>query len=664
MESEIIHDGEESQKIYEEVATWCKDRSREVRQAIKTANAQLETAKAEIERATDQVDSLSIKIEELSASVSKDETDLREATAIRNKEAKDFKAAEGELTGAISSLNRAVAIVQKTGAKTDEATASNLLQTLSVLVDASSIGAEEADGLSALLQSGDGEEAAGGEDLEEASARLLGAPASAAYESHSGGLVQTLEGLGEKARAKLDETRRVEREQRQDFELLRQSLQDKIKVKDAQLEDAKKRKGEAAENKATGEKSAGIATKDVAANTKQLGDMHHDCMNKATEYEEETESRGEELKALAEAKKVIQETTGGAKKEMYGGAAAASFLQVASSEQATSGTFKALRFLKKFSRAQKSQSLAQLASRVDAFLRSGDSASEGSEGVFGKVKGLITDMIGKLEEEAGQDATQKAYCDKELAETSEAKADKNAAVEKLSTRIDTSTSTITKLSQEIANLQKQLSELAMSQAEMNKLRQEQKAQFTTVQAHMKEGIEGVQKALKVLREYYGESQKSHDESKGAGGGIISLLEVAESDFSKALSEAVAEEDQAKSAYEEETKENEVTKATKEQDVVYKTKESTELKKVVSELSSDLDGAQSELAAVEEYAAKINEQCVAKAEPYEERKKRREEEMKGLQEALNLLSSDAPEALLQESSSTSRTSLRGVRRHLQ
>ena len=44
--------------------------------------------------------------------------------------------------------------------------------------------------------------------------------------------------------------------------------------------------------------------------------------------------------------------------------------------------------------------------------------SSGSKAdIFEKVKGLIRDMVAKLEADAQADATKKAYCDKEFAET-------------------------------------------------------------------------------------------------------------------------------------------------------------------------------------------------------------------------------------------------------
>merc|ERR1719321_850051 len=125
-------------------------------------------------------------------------------------------------------------------------------------------------------------------------------------------------------------------------------------------------------------------------------------------------------------------------------------------------------------------------------------------------------------------------------------------------------------------------------------------------------------ALKVLNDYYAKADKAHSSSDGASTGIIGLLEVCGSDFSKGLAEMKAAEESAISAYEQGTKENEIEKVTKEQDVKYKTKEAAGLDKAVAELSSDREGVQTELAAVEEYLAKIEEECIAKAETYEER----------------------------------------------
>merc|ERR1719213_1488187 len=149
---------------------------------------------------------------------------------------------------------------------------------------------------------------------------------------------------------------------------------------------------------------------------------------------------------------------------------------------------------------------------------------------------------------------------------------------------------------------------------------------------------------------------THSASSGAGGSIIDMLEVIESDFSKNLAEIEEEEAAAQTDYDKMTQENKVTKATKEQDVKYKTKEHTGLDKEVAELSSDRDSLQTEQDAVLDYDAKIKAQCIAKPETYEERKKRREAEIAGLKEALSILEGQA--VFLQGHGK----GLRGVRAH--
>merc|ERR1712062_72571 len=100
---------------------------------------------------------------------------------------------------------------------------------------------------------------------------------------------------------------------------------------------------------------------------------------------------------------------------------------------------------------------------------------------------------------------------------------------------------------------------------MDKIRLEEKEEDNKAKAAMDAGIKGVQLALKGLREYYAKD-KAHGADEGGGAGIIGLLEVVESDFSKGLIEMTSTEDAAQAAYDKETKENEIEKVTKEQDI--------------------------------------------------------------------------------------------------
>merc|ERR1712139_524238 len=132
--------------------------------------------------------------------------------------------------------------------------------------------------------------------------------------------------------------------------------------------------------------------------------------------------------------------------------------------------------------AQKSKSpaLAQLASRMSSTIRLGAAAGEDP---FAKVKGLITDMIATLESEAKED-------------------DLTAESDKLSTKIAQDKAASAKLKEEVATLQQELADMAKAKAEADQLRAEEKGAFEKNSAEMKMGIEGVKKALGVLKEYY------------------------------------------------------------------------------------------------------------------------------------------------------------------
>ncbi|CAK0838918.1 unnamed protein product [Prorocentrum cordatum] len=165
------------------------------------------------------------------------------------------------------------------------------------------------------------------------------------------------------------------------------------------------------------------------------------------------------------------------------------------------------------------------------------------------------------------------------------------------------------------------------------------AQYEANRPEMEKGLEGVKTALKILREYYAKDA-AHDAAEGASAGVISLLEVVESDFSKLLAEMTATETTSQADYDRETRESQLLKTTKDQDVAYKTKEHKQLDKNLAEDTAERSSVQTELSAIMDYKAKIQEMCVAKAEPYAESKRRREEEISGLKEALQILEGES------------------------
>merc|ERR1712156_836892 len=532
-----------------------------------------------------------------------------------------FLAEEKELAEVTDALQRAIAILEREMAKHGASmmqlkNAGSLEKTLRVLVEASSLTSADAKGIAALVQT---QQASDDGDM--------GAPDPAVYKGQSGGIIDTLGDLLEKAESQLAELRNKETASLHEFQMLKQSLEDKIKYETKELEEAKTGIAASNEKKAVAEGDLDSTTKNLDEDVLALAELHHECLSKAQDYEAETKSRGEELTAIATAKKTIEETTSGAADLSYG------FSQVSFMQRSQSGGLQVVRFFRELAQQKHFPALAQLSLRMDAAIR----ASEGDP--FAKVKGLIQDMIETLEKEAEADATEKAFCDKELAETNAKKDAKTTEIKKLSTKIDQMTSRSAQLKGEVAELEKGLSALAKAQAEMDKIRLEEKEEYTKAKEEMEAGIKGVQLALKVLRDYYAKGDKAHAADEGGGAGIIGLLEVVESDFSKGLIEMTSTEEAAQATYDQETKDNEIEKVTKEQDIKYKTEEATGLDKALAEATSDKSGVQEELDAVLEYLKGIEDRCIAKPETYEERVRRREAELAGLREGLSILENE-------------------------
>merc|ERR1719420_2011570 len=143
-----------------------------------------------------------------SASISADQSELAEATAVREKEVATFEASEKELVEAIDSLDRAIGILQKEMGKNPAALAqidtknlNGMIKSLGAVIDAASFSIQDQKNLMALVQSQQNSDS----DDEE-----LGAPAAAVYKSHSSSIFDVLEDMKEKAEGQLAELRKAE----------------------------------------------------------------------------------------------------------------------------------------------------------------------------------------------------------------------------------------------------------------------------------------------------------------------------------------------------------------------------------------------------------------------------------------------------------------------
>merc|ERR1740138_532584 len=588
----------------------CHDDSMDLGFQIETGKKDVARAKATIADEEAKIGSAEAKIEELSTSIATSTKDLESATAIRAKENADFQKLEKELMEAVSMLERAYGIIEREMAKTGfiqgkagQESMSKVMDALEAVIVSAGVNSADKAKVQALLQATQG---SSDEDLE---LQPAGAPDPAAYKSKSGGILSVLEDMLEKAKAELASAQKAEMNAAFDFKMLKQKIEDAVAFGEKQLAETKKAKAAAEEAKAVAEGELETASKNLSDDETHLKDLQQECMTSAEEDTESKTSRAEELEALGTAKKILEEKTGAASDRAY------SFIQIGTVSKAGTKTKEVkqhvLDLLQSLAKKNNDKQLSLLAQRIQ-------SAAMLGEDPFAKIKGLISEMIEKLEAEAAKEAAHKAFCDKEIGE------------------------------------------IAAAQKAATELRQEQAAAWAAAKADYEQGLEGVGMALQVLRDYYAEKDESfiqgdkaaflqgtmglgankHSKATGASTGIIGMLEVVESDFSKLLSEGNAAEAMAVEEYEKLTQDNAIATTEKETAVKYKTKDSKETEAMLAGLKEDKEVASKEYSAIMDYWEQLQPMCIAKPEPYAERKKRREAEIAGLKEALTILEEEA------------------------
>merc|ERR1719213_491057 len=230
--------------------------------------------------------------------------------------------------------------------------------------------------------------------------------------------------------------------------------------------------------------------------------------------------------------------------------------------------------------------------------------------------------------------------------------EKIATTEQLQTRIDGNEAKIAELTDAIKTLEAEVADIDKAQSEATAIRTTEKTDNLAAIKDFRDSADAVVAAMGVLKSFYEggaliqtKSQKSTRPEFGgakidAASGIISVLEVAESDFTRLLADTETEEDAAADAFAKQTEENKVSKATKEADAKAKASEMKSLEVSLSHHKEDHESVSAELDAVLAYIDKLKPQCEEKAMSYEERKAARDAEISGLKEALDILSGSA------------------------
>jgi len=608
-------------KDFEEYAKFCDDESVEKDYAIKDSKEQVEALSATITDATGGITSAEAAVEELSTKISDTESELSTATALRKQENESFKKTEkellttvGELSGATSALKKSLALVQLRGGRVGQQERDALAAVvagLGQIVEASFVAPEQRRKIQALL-----EERADAEEQFEFRAHSM----------DSNAIVDTLTEMEDKASESLTDARKREGEAAQSYALLKQGLESETASMKKELSENTNRKASLGEKLAGAQGDLAITQKSLAEDTAYLKDLKRDCQTRAREFEVEVKDNNAELTALGKAKAILLKKF--AFVQTTAKVHALSKVQARDDEDSKS---RALRSIEQLGRKLHSTALVSLAYRA---------ASD----PFGKIRSMIEDMIAKLLQEAAEEATQKAFCDTEIGESTKSKDEKQGKLDKVNARLEKAESTVATLTDEVSVLSKEVADSDAALATATALREKEKATFVLVEKDLSESQEACAAATEVLREYYegasliqtGQKAKGQTDEQGDGSGILGMLEVAESDFAAGLAEARTVEEAAQADFDKLKGEAKMLKATKTMEIKGKQSEIGSLKASMGDLSSDKEGLTGELGAVLAYLDKLKPQCETKVPSYAERKAAREAEIEGLKNGLEIL----------------------------
>jgi len=641
-------------KAMEEYTAFCDDELKDKGYAIETAGRSIEDLTATIDSSTANIGELTDEIATLGTTIAAKSAELDEATKVRAAGSADFSAAEKGLLKDIDMLGRAATVLKRgmsfVQTKAGHKKMADIVDALKSMIDAQWVDVSSRHKLKSFLQAA----AAAKEDSDDDLSFSQPQAKMVAYESSSGGIVKTVEEMQGKAEDTLSDLRKKEMSDAQSFAMLESGLKDEISHGGEKLSTAKKSK---AANEGAKEDASGKlveTTKSKAADEEYAGTLKTECEAKASEWEARQKSAAEEMGAIEKAKTILVEGV-------------TAFAQVSTktrrwnpddddeSDAVAAKRSKVVDILKQLSQTHHSFAFAQLASMA-------------TSDPFVKIRGLIEDMIAKLLKEAEEEATQKAFCDAEMGKSKKSQDEKTMTLDKLQARIDGAKSTIAENTESIKTLEAEVAEIDKAQAEATAIRTTEHEDYLVASKDFKDSAEAVAKAIEVLKNFYEGSflqvsakttlKSKQPELGGAKSDIahtiISVLEMSEEDFTTLLAETEATEDEAAKAYATLTDENKISKATKETEAKGKASEVKSLTVQLGHSEEDHASTSSELDAVLAYIDKLKPQCEEKAMSYAEKKAKREAEIAGLKEALEILSGGL--ALVQ-----TKTNLRQIKR---
>lgn len=614
---------------WKEYADFCHKQESEKNYLINKSTKKITKLNSKFELLTAEIEELSTSIAELTDAAEGLESDMKAGAARRAEEHSMYKQADDDLSEAIDSVIKAIAAMKESkssmkGAKLNLAKIKNVLSSTA----------------EAMMMMSMGQKPAG-------------------YEYQSNDILATLDNLKDMLLNKKKAADEAEfgMKEMHDKKALNQKNQRKFKLKERdekQVEMDKKIKEKGITDVTRTEES-----EDKTMDEEYLAELMKTCAVKKSLWDQRSSTRADELVAIDDALKVLSEQVKPSYKankelaQVQEAARPMSFLQIRKSEDSIH-IQKALQILSTAARHIESSPLGLLA------VQAGQAKDH-----FVKVRGLITDLIDRLESDAQGEADQKSFCDEAMTANIDERDKARTNVEKTAAEKSRNEAEKKKLTKDIADLSSSIASLSKSLAEQTQLRQKEKEENLKTIALAKQGQSGVEFAIQVLSEFYGSAAASyvqtgwvppnagrdnktvadkdpdifsseyHGQQKRSKG-ILGILEVIHTDFTRTIEETESQEADAESEFKMIEEDIKSEMADKEK---LKQKKSDRSIKVTDDITSN-ENSLAELGgilrATEKELASLKPLCVEGEETYAERVAKREKEIEALKQALTVL----------------------------
>merc|ERR1712032_1236716 len=442
MQKKVEEEGETEAKLYEKFMCYCKNGAGDLEASISAAEDKLASLPNEIKAAVE-------KLKQLKADVKQHQTDkqaakdaMAEATAIREKEAAAFAKEKSYFDSTITAITKAVAALEK-------GVAGGFLQTSAAAT------------LKTVVQTADMEEA----DRTMLTPFLSG---QVGYAPQSGQIIGILKQMGDTMAADLATATATEEAAIKTYDELMASKKEEVDALTASIEQKLKEIGEVGIEVVEMKEDVDDTEKALAADKKFLAELEKGCATKTKEWEERSKTRAEELVALADTIKVLNDDDALDLFKKTLPSASASFMQ-------TTVTSRSLQ-MRALEEIRKAKSVAGVGHRpgLDFLVLALSGKTAMSEQNFDKVIAMIDSMVVELKTEQKDDTDKLEYCKVQLDLADDKKkalersiADLEKEIAKAKELIATLTDDIAALTQGIVDLDKSVVEATENRKEEN-----------------------------------------------------------------------------------------------------------------------------------------------------------------------------------------------------